>query len=78
MTSGTKIATYNSQEGVRISSGFEDEFIAVNNDNEFIIYQRKNAEKSKYSLILDKHEKNFPYWAKYLLFITLFGAGYGQ
>ncbi|MAW75409.1 MAG: hypothetical protein CMG09_05755 [Candidatus Marinimicrobia bacterium] len=75
---GTQVATYTNQGGVQISPGFENEFIALKKDNEFIIYQRKNVEQSNYSLVLNQNEKNFPSWAKYLLFITLFGGGYAQ
>ena len=75
---GTQVATYTNQGGAQISPGFENEFIALKKDNEFIIYQRKNVEQSNYSLVLNQNEKNFPSWAKYLLFITLFGGGYAQ
>ena len=61
-----------------VEPGYEEELIAIKNGDEFIIYQRKDAEKNRYSIVLDKKKNNFPGWAKYILFITLFGAGYGQ
>jgi hypothetical protein len=72
-----EVASYSVANGI-YQDGYEDEFIAIKTEKNFIIYQRKDIEKSDYSLELGEKKSNFPSWVKYLLFLTLFGAGYGQ
>ena len=72
-----EIASFNRSSGI-VQNGYEDEFIAIEGDDRIIIYQKKNVEQSNYSIELDEKETSFPAWIKYLLFLTLFGAGYGQ
>ena len=72
-----EIASFNTSSGI-VQNGYEDEFIAIEGDGKIIIYQKKNVEQSNYSIELEEKESRFPAWIKYLLFLTLFGAGYGQ
>tara|TARA_Y100000996_G_C22517875_1_gene641180 strand:+ start:45 stop:1274 length:1230 start_codon:yes stop_codon:yes gene_type:complete len=74
-----KIASYSPSSGV-IQYGYEDDFIAIHKkgSEDLIIYQKKDLEKANYSIILQERNTKFPSWVKYLLFLTLFGAGYAQ
>ncbi len=72
-----EIASYSLSKGI-IQNGYEDEFIAIKTNKEFIIYQKKDVEKADYSIELGEKKTTFPSWTKYLLFLTLFGVGYGQ
>ena len=73
----TVVASFQ-KENIDISLGYESLFIPIIKKNEFHLYQRVELTRDGYRLDLIQKESGFPSWAKYLLFLTLFGAGYAQ
>ena len=62
------------------SSCYNDdcEKMSIVKKDEFHLYQRIELTRDGYKLDLIQKDSGFPSWAKYLLFMTLFGVGYGQ